>query len=538
MSQLSHHFRKDLRFARYWIAFTWLVSAAIFRLAWISPEKSFDSSLLLDLPRYAGWFALALTVFRLIHLDAPRFESAFLKTKSAAPGTILRSKALVILCTIVPMAAMQVLLFPAMGMKIGLTEALFIFVEELIILAAIAAFCIVIAAQKRSPGGYPTSLPVMIVCLGLLWFGYVNCRDLIRHHEKIEWSYPLGYLEISRLLAAQCAALLGAVATLIVYVRSSRPEIFSWAMPGICLTFFAAYFFWPVNFIEPLVPKRVAAREEWPNPAKLRFSYQKSHYYRAQQSTLSFGDGGYNDGTYRTIYAAGLLEGLTNGWTVASENGYESRLILPDLPAIERHREGFGNPSPLRILSDFGILQPLPAGTSRIKLTEFKRTEAMNAQRSAQVKGTFTLPFRRPVLLKRLPFKNGMQADLDDRFIRLHDIEQVRDEIQFRITERMPVVRLLGGDLSKGENKPDYLVINARKKEYLKQRSGGGSGEFYGRLLIQHHHITAHPSITPDENPIAADWLDDAELLVIGYESGGSYSQAFDFRNLSLGDIP
>ncbi|MGL5019303.1 MAG: hypothetical protein ACRDBP_14300, partial [Luteolibacter sp.] len=114
--------------------------------------------------------------------------------------------------------------------------------------------------------------------------------------------------------------------------------------------------------------------------------------------------------------------------------------------------------------------------------------------------------------------------------------ENSGNEIVYSIMIQTHMVKLLGGWQKIWTNRFTYVVVNTAKKEFLVRQGGGVSNQQAGHYSLQ--SANASLAISPGHTriPIPPDWVDGAELLVIGDENGGSFSQAFDFPNINLED--
>jgi hypothetical protein len=77
-------------------------------------------------------------------------------------------------------------------------------------------------------------------------------------------------------------------------------------------------------------------------------------------------------------------------------------------------------------------------------------------------------------------------------------------------------------------------VINAARGEYLEDNGGGESNPHSGHLSVR--NLDFSKAIYPQHKrkEIPPNWLDGAELLIVGEEHGGGFSQSFDFQNINL----
>jgi len=536
MNLLLHHLRKDLRFARWLILITLLLAAGILWFPSVPPEERVEQIKWLPWFRYGSWTLLFLTIGHVVQLDAPLRDTAFLRSRPVSSGAWLASKLLTCPILILPMALFEVMMIRLAGLRPGFIDMLLIIAEEMLVLGVVAALALVIAARSKTYSNFITASMGGVFAASIIYAVYVNANEWLTQGTKPDWSYTLEYLKTSRLLMAQVVALTGSMIGIVLFVRSGRRETISKSLAITALCAFASLFFWPLNFVKVFAPPyREAPRAEWPDQTKLKFAFEADRNY---QSIITFnGDGGYNDVTYRPIYGNGRLTGLTDGWRPSFDTSYESDLTLSNGKTLSSHREAWARLGPQVIIPMLEI--PGPYGTddkqsSGFELAEFKLQDAVGAMTGAHLKGTMEIPLKRPVILARMPFRQRTSIQLGNQRIDLAKIETNLDEITYTIVQQKPLINLRGAWHSDG-GVVDFIVIHAGRKEFLYKGSASSRNTTSGHYAIELKQFTEPIWRSHfEKKPIPPDWIAGAELLVIGDENGGSFSQSFDFPNIKL----
>jgi hypothetical protein len=336
----------------------------------------------------------------------------------------------------------------------------------------------------------------------------------------------------------------GVLAGLAIFVRSRRRETLGGALVFTFFCAIAAWFFWPVNFVKVLAPEEATApRNEWPDQTKLGFSFVERRVGPKGTSRFTFGDVGRRSGTFRRIKGFTHLEGLPEGW-FAYSNHHESELTLSTGELLPSREVSWGGLGPWLILPDVGI--PIPHRSDNqmgeVDLGEFPLSKLAAAMTGARLKGTIQVPLKRPVILARLPLRPGQVARIGNRHLRIIKVAQ-RD----RVIDYQLIVESLGvwgrGDwIAEPHRRIVTIVVNAGKREFLTMAGQRSSGDRSGHYDFQRQEfsetIWRDPLKRWDDSPIPDDWLDGAELLVLGDESGGRFSQDFDFVDVTLRNEP
>ena len=542
MNTLLHYLRKDLRCVRWAILFIWFIAASVLWFPFVPLEKRAELiTVWLWLSRYGLWMPLLTTSSRLIQIDAPLREGAFSRTRPVPLATLIRSKCLVILMLIVPMALFEGLMLLLLGLHPSVTDLLLVFAENLLALATIAAIGMAIALRVDSAGKFIASIAGMGVIILIGYITYTWCRNTYFQNEKPDWSHDLEYLKSSRMLMAWLVALAGAVSSIVLFTRSRRRESISAALALTALSTIATLLFWPLNFVKSFAPPtREAPQSEWPDQTKLKFTFEKKWVGgdNNKKSVLYCADSGYGSVIYRRIDAYGSLTGLTDDWKAADDSSYQSLLTLSNGKSFPKSSKAWSGLGWRSILPQFGIPNPYTIVGKQIRqfaLTEFKLEDAADALTGAKLSGTMKIHLKRPVILTRIPLRTGTSTVVDGRLITITDVANSGNEIRCNVVLQTHMVHLQGGRQKLETHRFEYAVIHAARKEFLDPPTVGETNLRAGHYSVQNHRITGHLlDIHSKEEPIPPDWADGAELIITGDENGGSFSQSFDFPNISL----
>ncbi len=540
MNQVLHFFRKDLRVLRWPLLFLviWLLGI----MYWYSQlplEKRMNHIAAPLLWRYFIWVMCFLMIGGQTQRDAPFREGAFFRTRPMGLSAVIQSKALFALLMVVLAATLTNVSILMLGLKPSVLDFLLIFTEEILVLSALSAVSIAMALRDESAGKYISTVVSLIGVILIGWIAFSWCKSTFFRTEKPEWSYTLEYLKTSRLLMAQIVALTGSVIGIMLFVHSGRRETITKSLVITALCALATLFFWPLNFVKAFAPPhREAPRSEWPDQAKLKFTFEEDRNWKSIVSSSN--SGSYNQVTYKSIDGKGRLTGLTNGWRQSLDTSYESELTLSNGKTLSSRREAWATLGARAIIPTLGIPSPYKIDerqSSAFQLADFKLQDAAGAMTGAHLKGTMEIPFKRPVILARMPFRQGSSIQLGNQRIDLTKVETNLDEITYTIVQQRPLIQLRGAWFDHDGGVVDFIVIHADRKELLYEGNASAANNTSGHYTIAKKDFTS-PIWKPDykKHPIPPDWTDGAELLVIGDENGGSLSQAFDFPNINLED--
>ena len=398
-----------------------------------------------------------------------------------------------------------------------------------------------LAVREKSFGKWLASALLWGGALVVAGITAIWLQKLHQRSGKQVFSYATEYLESSRLIMSQFVILAGASIGIIRFIRSRHEQTILQALGITAVCAAAAWFFWPVNFVNSFVlERRTAPKTEWPNQSHLKFTAEVQKNGRDKESPLTFGDGEWNDLTYRSIRGSYSMRGLPDGWQ-CGHNAYESEVKLENGKILPSRQHAWAPINMKWILPELGI----DAGFGKIKrrlfsidYAEFNLADATGAMEEASVKGQLQIPLKRPVLLARVPFKTGVSTLVASRRIDITKIESSEDRIDFSILAQTSIDVLRGGWQKIWTDRLEYFVINAARGEFLEQQSGGQSNPVSGHYALQYENASCgiYPRFKP--KPIPPDWLDGAELLIVSEEYGGTISESFDFSNVTLRQGP
>lgn len=546
MNLLFHHVRKDLRHSCWSIALTWLAAAGIFWLPAAQVEKRLEVMQWLPFIRYGSWVLLFLTVGRIVQLDAPLRDTAFLRSRPVSSGTWLVSKLAAGVVILLPIALFQVVVLPLAGLRLDFTDSLLIFFEEALVLSVVAALALALSTRMET---YPRfiTLTLGIAFTGFIAFvTYLVFDRWLTRGIKPEWGYDIEYLKLSRLLITQFIAVAGLVAGCRVCLHARHPERLGLVISGTALIAALAWFYWPVNFVKTFTRAEAEApRAEWPDLSRLKFSFEERKQWSSQKAgpvptRFTFSDGGYHYTKYRRIRAYTKLDGHPDEW-FAYRNSFDAQLVLTNGKTLVSRDTAWAGLSETAALPLVGIPLPWDKASNmlnEVELAEFPLPEAADAMTGAKLKGKIHIPIKRPVILARLPLRDGVSARIGNRHIRITDVERIDAEIHYKLAIETPRIGLRGGWYSEPHRRIEFLAVNVAKREHLTLGSNSGFGGSSGNYSLEGHDISQtiwHDSTKKwDGGVIPGDWLDGAELLVVGDEYGGTLSQSFSFSDVTL----
>lgn len=535
MNVVLHFFRKDLRFARWAILSTWFVAASALWFPTVPLEERAEQIIWLYLSRYGSWLLLCLAAGHLILLDAPFREGAFIRTRPALLSDMLRSKCLIVLLLILPMALFECLMLLLMGLRPGVLELTLAFAENLLILAAIAAVGMAMALRQESARQFNSSIVAWggVLLIGLIAFNW--CNGAYFQTEKPEWSHDLEYLKTSRLLVARIMALAGAVAGIALFTRSRRRKTISAALALTALCAIASLFFWPLNFVKTCVPaRREAPKSEWPDQSKLNVTINPT--WHSQSRFIKY-IGGYNGVRHQSINSYYGIKGLSPDWFPAAANGYRSEIVLADGRIIKRKRNAWGQVFPDAILHQLKMKPYYPATRERewqAELSEFKLESRAGSLSGAGLRGELLLPLYRAVILARAPFREGLSIRIPNRRIQIPEIGIVGDELHCTILEESSSSSSCGGVTRLSEDGIAFLIMRQDRGEFVQSNGSGRRNLAAGHYFLRRKDFQGVIYPPDKKNTVTAEWLAGAEILIISQEYGGILTQPFDFSDVNL----
>ena len=452
-------------------------------------EKRIAAFEWLPFVRYGSWVLFFLTVGRIVQLDAPLRDTAFLRSRPVSSGEWLASKLLTSLIIILPLAFFQVAMIPLSGLRPEFIDLLLIFAEEMLALGVVAAFAMALAARSVSYRDFITAAMGIVFAAFIVFAVYVNAAEWLTRDTQPVWSYASELLKLSRLLITQVIAVLGLLGGLFLCIRARRPARLSAAISGTALVAALAWFFWPVNFVKTFTrPESAAARSEWPDQSKIELAFAEGPFADNDKSRVSWGFGGYNDVHYQAIKAFTRMEGLDPKW-FAYPNGYRSSLRSPVEPVAHSSRTAWAGIGEEAILPAIGIPYPWNRtnGASDVEIGNFLTTDIEAAGTNATLAGEVHIPLKRPVVLARIPLKAGATARIGKRRITITSLDITRpDRIAYQVIEERPMSRIRGGWYGEPHRRIEMIAIHREREEFLKSQSRSTSEPL-------HHPLCAHP---------------------------------------------
>jgi len=546
MNLLSHHVRKDLRHSRWLIALTWLAAAGILWLPATPVELRHKTFEWLPAIRYGSWALLFLTIGRIVQLDAPLRDTAFLRSRPVSSRDWLSSKLLTCLILLLPMALLEVAMILLAGLQPESIDLLLIFLEEMLSLSVVVVLAVAIAARSKTYSNFIAATMGIVSAVFIIFVVYVNGAEWLTRDTKREWSHDKEYLKLSRLLITQLVTTLSLLVGLLLCIRARLPERLAAVIPGTALVAALAWFFWPINFVKTFTrPETEAPRSECPDLSTLKFSFREQKSWSKEKAgpvltRFSFSDGGYNDTTYRRIDGHSHLEGLPEEW-FAYPNSYDSELLLSNGKTLLSQYTAWAGLSETMALPLVGIPLTWDKSSNQlagVALAECPMPKAADAMTGAKLRGKVHIPIKRPVILARLPLRNGVSTRIGNRHIRITEVERIDTKIHYKLAIEKLRVRSRGGWNSEPHRRIEFLAVNVGKREFLTPASNSGFGGSSGHYSLEGQDISQSiwrdPRKEWDGSPIPEDWLDEAELLIVGDEYGGTFSQSFDFSDVPL----
>jgi hypothetical protein len=539
MNLIFQLLRKDLRSALVGFAITWVATASMFSLVFMPAELRLAMMNLMALLPYVICLFVFVTVANLILLDSQVRESGFLRTRPVGLKTILLSKGLVVLLLIIPVALAHCLLPVAMGLPFTAVEMLMAFAQTLATLAAAALTAMVMASRHPSSGELYKSMALLAIGLLIIWGVYGWLTSVSPTTQSREWSFEDSSLRSSRVLAMELFWGLGMLISLLVFARSRRPESLVLGMGGSVAVILVIWLAWSVNFVQAFVPPlREAPISEWPNKDQVEFAFEPERRAQGRFESFTVSEGSGPWGRHRMLSAYHRLN-TPPAW-YAGPNGFESDLKLSNgtsVHSIVKHSGG--NVRTSYFLSQLGV-EDLPKGSQEDRqatLARFPLDQAEGALTGASVKGKLEFPLQRAVLLARIPFADGQSARVDGKRITIAKVRSYAGSISFVTIHEYPFLQLRNGYGGAHTNRLTEVVVNVGKGQYLKSQNGGGGGPpplgAYG-IRQNRYNRCMILFLNGDSMPVPSDWMEGAELLILGQESGGVYTQSFDFSGVDL----
>lgn len=375
---------------------------------------------------------------------------------------------------------------------------------------------------------------------------FVRMRVSIPRMTDYEWCPDLYHLTLSRFLAAQAIALAGFAAATLHFSRNCHRGHLTCATIGTVLAAILGACFWPLNFVKWFAPAEAKApRSEWPDPSKIIFKFGQNLSAPEDETALVMNSDRSEDGRFMgySFRANTYLSGLPNGW-LACEDGFDSTITLVDQRKFQSHGDPWPGVEARMILPRFGIPNPVHSGDDNLlastQLGSFNVDEPEVVTRGATLAGSVNIPFKRPVVLARMPLRIGASTSIGNRKIRILRVRVSDTRLSYQYSIEEPLVRLLGGSMSEPFRKLETIVVNASKRQrILFTGSSGGTGVSVGPYRLATVECVGPISLdTRDEVPIPSDWIDGAELIITGSEYGGTLIREFQFKPFDFQEKP
>lgn len=547
MNSVFHLALKDLRHSRWLIALTWIVAAAILWLPTLPVDSRDQEFFRFHLYGFGSWVLLFLTIGSIVQLDAPLRDTAFLRSRPVSHGDWLASKFLAVLFVIFPMALFPVSMILVAGLRPGLIHLSLAFVEEMLTLGMIAAFAMTIAARNQTPSKFIANVMALALSAFIVFIIFVKMMGAsIPRMMDYEWCSDLYHRSLSRFLAAQGIALAGFAAAMLHFFRNRHRGHLTCATIGTVLAAILGACFWPLNFVKWFAPAEAEApRSEWPDPSKIIFKFGQNPSAPEDETALVMNSDRSEDGRSMgySFRANTYLSGLPNGWLVC-EDGFDSTITFVDQRKFQSHGDPWPGLEARMILPRFGIPNPVHSGDDSLlastRLGSFNVDESEVVTRGATLAGSVNIPFRRPVILARMPLRAGAETIIGSRKIRILRVKVSDTRLSYQYSIEEPMVRFLGGSMSEPFRMLETIVVNASKRQrILFEGSSGGNGLSVGPYRLAIIECLGPISLdTRDEVPIPADWIEGAELIITGSEYGGALIREFQFKPVDLKEMP
>ena len=536
MKLLLHLVRKDLRYARVWIFLTLALSACVLWFPSVSLAERSSHIGWLQISRYDGWVLFCLTIFRLFVADAPLSDVSFLRSKPVPLQALIGSKIIVALIMILPMAFLQCILLCVLGVYPGPLNLALIFMEDVVVLSVIAAISMIFSVQRTSQGRYPSYLIYTVLVTFSIIYGGLRYQEWLFQNSTVGWSYELEYLKTSRELASQVVLLVGGVVTLICFSRNRKTKVLVWGLGITVFGFISSWLFWPGNFVAALVSlPRQAPRKEWPRLSQLHFDFVNPDF--SKSSRLDYGQGSKEGEIYQYIRSSYQITGLADGW-LPGQNAYSSSISLTNGRILSSSQSAWAPILAESLLPRLGMKPKKESNKNSLgtaDLAQYNIGKTVGFASGVTLKGEMQIPLKRATLLARIPFKMGESAHVSGRVVEITSIEGSTDKVTFNLLAQSAMPRLRGGWEHIWSDRFAYIVINRGRGEYLSRKGGGESNLEAGPYALQYLDFDMQMDISDSRKKIPADWLDEAELLIIGEENGGSLNQSYQFNNITLG---
>jgi hypothetical protein len=537
MNLLLHHLRKDFSYIRWWMIGTWIIAGCTLLwplIPWDSRANFID---LASLVSFAKYLMVWVTTWRLIQLDSPNRDRAFFQTRPTSLTAVLRSKLLIIVTLIVPVALVECLFAAFLGLHPGVLNQILIFSETLLSLLCISFLILAVATLKASASVRQRRIMGGIAILLFGYFAYRCFYPLL----DLEFGLSNRNLSASRFLAAQIIWTSGVLIGLVFFKSSHNPQAHRTVLEVTILTAIAAWLFWPVDFVSRLTPgtPQAAVAER---PTRDSFKVEFTVADKAGPNELYFDRSphGINSRPSLRINARYRLSGLQDDWWPSLGNGYSSELSFKPNQPVLSHRELATNKLFAKtIFRKIGIKRKSANESSHIfTLSRVDMAGKEDAKTISSLRGSVEFSLVRPVVLARQGLVQGRNFPMSGQSITITKVKTSPERIDYSLEVTGTNPRLRGGYAAIKLDPIQFLVINRKHNEYLEPGSTATRSEFLGSYQFSTFEMSCVSRSLSEEDRqvggIASDWLVDAELLIIGSEHGGTFSQSFEFTDIDL----
>jgi len=537
MNLLLHHFRKDLTYIRWWIIGTWIISGSILLWPLIPREIRATYVSLASLVSLVKYLMAWATVWNLLRLDSPRRDKAFFQTKPTSLIVLLRSKLLVILVLTVPLALLECIFVEQLGLHPGILNQILIFSETLLPLLTISFLVMVVSSYNVSLNTKHRRFTGLIL---ILLFGYIAYRWL-NLTLLSEFGIFSQTLRSSQTLAAQLIWTLGVLLGLSFLQPNQSSRSLRTAIEVSALSALAGWFFWPVDFVRRFTPETPQAPiAERPTQESFKVEFTASAKNRFDGLYFDRSPYGFDSRPSLRINARYRLRGLQDSWWPSIGNGFSSELFFkPDSPLFSHTELSPDKLFAKTIFRKIGIMRESAEESVHIfTLTRVDMAGKEDATKISALRGSVDFSLVRPVVLARQGLVQGRSFPISGKSITITKVKISSERIDYSLEFTGIKLALRGDDSSIRLDPIQFLAINRRHNEYLEPASIGTRLDVLGHYQCSTFDMSCVLRQLAENDSqvgtIDSDWLADAELLIIGTEHGGTFSQSFDFSNIDL----
>lgn len=340
---------------------------------------------------------------------------------------------------------------------------------------------------------------------------------------------------------AQFIATVGILLGLLFTKSSQYPQALHKFLEVSILSALAAWFFWPFDFVSRLTPMPAqAAIAEQPTRDSFKIKFTASDENRHDGMYFDRSPYGLDSRPSLRINALYRLNGLQDGWWPSIGNGYSSESVFKSNSPVMSHRV----PSPNKLFAKtifrkIGVMRKSANETIHLfTLARIDMAENQDATKISSLRGRVEFSLARPVVLARQALVQGLSFPIPGQSVTITKVRSSSERIDYSLELTGIKLCLRGGDTAINLDPIQFLVINRKRNEYLEPGSMGSRSEFLGSFKFSTFDMSCVVrTLSEDDSQvgvIASDWLADAELLIVGSEHGGTFSQGFEFSDIDL----